>query len=278
MLQTIFSLSLGLPKWNYDKQWRGKEMNNEDLSFSPVSTQSMKELEFITDHVNILTVDRRAFYIMILEVTREVQGKISEDNRQTWITSDEFERKHQDILSLSYEEANGISLKEVDSIQVVDERDPECWNEEEDTFLENLGDMLEEQQMTLTVHAKKLGMTIDYRYLASKMWGKASIDIIDYDEEVLTNNFYLAIKRKHDFQFINPNYKMPKYCALYVDGEQENTINFYTTFTEITLEDRHALYTMVAEIARLTDGVISEDKENWLTIPEFKKRHEEVFK
>lgn len=275
-LQTIFSLDLSLPKWNYDEQWVCKELNHEDLSFSPVSIQTMKELEFITDHVNILTVDKRAFYIMVLEVTREIQGKISEDNRQTWLTPDEFEQKHQDILSLSYNEANELSLKEAEMIEVIDERNPENWNEKEDQYLQNFWDNLEKHQMTLCVQTKKLGMTLDYRTLAAKMWGAVPIDVIDYDENILTDTFYLALKRRQDFQFINPNYKIPKYCAMYVD-EEEGRIDFYTTFTEITTLDQRAMLIFVSEIARLTEGTISEDKgQTWLTLDTFEQKHQAV--
>ena len=40
-----------------------------------------------------LTVDKRAMYIMALEITKVIDGQISEDNKKTWLTVEEFREK-----------------------------------------------------------------------------------------------------------------------------------------------------------------------------------------
>lgn len=83
-------------------------------------------LRIITTHKDILTVDKRALYIMAIEVASAIDGQISEDDKKTWITIDEFKEKHEDILSLTFEEANEMSLEE---IQMIDAIDDPIWEE-----------------------------------------------------------------------------------------------------------------------------------------------------
>ena len=49
------------------------------------------------------------------------------DNKASWLTIEEFKRKHEAILSLTFEEANELSLTEIQTMDVVD--DP-LWEEE----------------------------------------------------------------------------------------------------------------------------------------------------
>lgn len=72
-------------------------------------------------HENILTVDKRAIYIMAIEVASALEGLISEDDKSTWLTVEEFRSKHQDLLSLTFEEANERSLEEISTMEVVEE-------------------------------------------------------------------------------------------------------------------------------------------------------------
>ena len=70
-------------------------------------------LRIASKHLDLLTVDKRAMYIMALEIATAIDGKISEDDKKTWLTVEEFKEKHQDILSLTFDEANEMSLEEI---------------------------------------------------------------------------------------------------------------------------------------------------------------------
>ena len=47
------------------------------------------------------------------EVATAIDGQISEDDKETWLTVEEFKARHQEILSLTYEQATDISLEEI---------------------------------------------------------------------------------------------------------------------------------------------------------------------
>ena len=83
-------------------------------------------LRIASKHLDLLTVDKRAMYIMALEIATAIDGKISEDDKKTWLTVEEFKEKHQDILSLTFDEANEMSLEE---IQIIDAIDDPIWEE-----------------------------------------------------------------------------------------------------------------------------------------------------
>lgn len=277
MLQMIFHIHLGLPKWIYDQRWQHKALTSEFLKVDPVSTKEMKELEFSTEHEKVLTVDRRAFYIMILTIVSEVNGMISEDGRQTWITPQAFQQKHQAILSLSYDEANEISLTEVDKLDLKYEESGIACSEEDDDYLITFWDNIAARQKSLLIQPERIGMKIDHQALAQKMWPQMTtdkLDVIDYGKDVLRDHFYLALKLKDAFQQITPTFKIPKYFVLSSIDEEEPMIEIYTTFTEITLQDLRVFYIMANEIIKLTGGSISEDKgKTWLSLGRFQKKH-----
>ena len=78
-------------------------------------------LRIITTHKDILTVDKRALYIMAVEVASAIDGQISEDDKETWLNIEEFKTKHIDLLNLTYDEAIDISLEEIKAMKVIDE-------------------------------------------------------------------------------------------------------------------------------------------------------------
>ena len=78
-------------------------------------------LRIITTHKDILTVDKRALYIMAIEVASAIDGQISEDDKETWLSVEEFKTKHKDLLNLTYDEAVDISLEEIKVMKVIDE-------------------------------------------------------------------------------------------------------------------------------------------------------------
>ena len=83
-------------------------------------------LRLASTHLELLTLDKRAFYIMAIEIATIFNGQISEDDKKTWLTIEEFKEKHQDILSLTFDEANEMSLEEIQTIDAID--DP-IWEE-----------------------------------------------------------------------------------------------------------------------------------------------------
>ncbi len=78
-------------------------------------------LRIITTHKDILTVDKRALYIMAIEVASAIGGHISEDDKETWLSIEEFKTKHADLLHLTYDEAVDISLEEIKVMKAIDE-------------------------------------------------------------------------------------------------------------------------------------------------------------
>ena len=79
-------------------------------------------------HLELLTVDKRAFYIMAIEIATAIDGKISEDDKESWLSVEEFKNRHKDIISMSYEQANELSLEEISFMN--DVRDP-VWAEDD---------------------------------------------------------------------------------------------------------------------------------------------------
>ena len=140
MLQDDFFFGVQFDKWRFnDKRWNHipYDKSNPWTSFSDENIQLEFENDFITDgrergenlriattHTDILTVDKRAMYIMALEIATAINGQISEDDKKTWLRIEEFKEKHQDILSLTFDEANEMSLEEIQTIDAID--DPIC--------------------------------------------------------------------------------------------------------------------------------------------------------
>ena len=142
-LQDDFSLNLSLRKGTADKRWSNIPLKEGvrrlfshldeciDLEFEDAFATDYNEkgnyLRILTKHLEVLTVDKRAMYIMALEIAKVIDGQISEDRKVSWLTIEEFKRKHEAILSLTFEEANELSLTEIQTMDVVD--DP-LWEEE----------------------------------------------------------------------------------------------------------------------------------------------------
>ena len=142
-LQEDFSVNLSLRKGTADKRWSSIPLKEGvrrlfshldeciDLEFEDAFATDYNEkgdyLRILTSHLEVLTVDKRAMYIMALEIAKVIDGQISEDNKKTWLTVEEFRKKHEAILSLTFEEANELSLTEIQTMDVVD--DP-LWEEE----------------------------------------------------------------------------------------------------------------------------------------------------
>ena len=139
------AIHLKLDKQDYDERWlyipiqegikyRFYSQIDEDLNleFENAYVTDFREngdcLRLASTHLELLTLDKRAFYIMAIEIATIFNGKISEDDKKTWLTVEEFKEKHQDILSLTFDEANEMSLEEISFMD--DVRDP-VWEEDD---------------------------------------------------------------------------------------------------------------------------------------------------
>ena len=94
---------------------------NFEYSYESDGREKGDYLRIITTHKDILTVDKRALYIMTIEIASAIDGHISEDDKETWLSVKEFKTKHADLLHLTYDEAVDISLGEVVVMKAVGE-------------------------------------------------------------------------------------------------------------------------------------------------------------
>ena len=137
------AIHLKLDKQDYDERWLHvpiqegikyrffSQIDEElNLDYEDAYVTDFREsgdcLRLASTHLELLTLDKRAFYIMALEIATIFNGQISEDDKKTWLTIEEFKEKHKDILSLTFEEANEMSLEEIQTIDAID--DP-IWEE-----------------------------------------------------------------------------------------------------------------------------------------------------
>ena len=144
MLQDDFFFGVQFDKWRFnDKRWNHLPYDKSDPwnSFSDENIQLEFETDFITDgrergeylriattHTDILTVDKRAMFIMAVEVASAIDGQISEDDKETWMDVETFKELHKDVLSLTYDQATDISVEELKSMRPVEDS---LWDEEE---------------------------------------------------------------------------------------------------------------------------------------------------
>ena len=144
MLQDDFFFGVQFDKWRFnDKRWNHIPYDKSDPwnSFSDENIQLEFENDFITDgrergenlriattHTDILTVDKRAMYIMAVEIASAIDGQIREDDKETWIDVETFKELHKDVLSLTYDQATDISVEELKSMKPVEDL---LWDEEE---------------------------------------------------------------------------------------------------------------------------------------------------
>ena len=142
-LQEDFFSNLSLRKGTADKRWSSVPLKEGvrslfshieeciEINFEDAVATDFNEkgdyLRILTSHLEVLTIDKRAMYIMAIEIAKVIDGQISEDGKASWLTIVEFKRKHETILSLTFEEANELSLTEIQTMDVVD--DP-LWEEE----------------------------------------------------------------------------------------------------------------------------------------------------
>ena len=137
------SIHLELDKETHDDRWKSVQIKEGikydflshkseyiQLDYEDAMMSDFREkgecLRISSKHLDLLTVDKRAMYIMAIEIATAIDGQISEDDKESWLSVEEFKNRHEDILSMSYEEANELSLEEIQTIDAID--DP-IWEE-----------------------------------------------------------------------------------------------------------------------------------------------------
>lgn len=132
------SIHLELDKKTHDDRWKSVQIKEGikydflshkseyiQLDYEDAMMSDFREkgecLRIASKHLDLLTVDKRAMYIMAIEIATAIDGKISEDDKKTWLRIEEFKEKHKDILSLTFDEANEMSLEEIQTIDAIDE-------------------------------------------------------------------------------------------------------------------------------------------------------------
>lgn len=135
-LQDDLTVSLMWGKSLFDARWNTVPLKDTnlsrffshrdewlDLKFENAYVSDYRErgdcLRLLSTHQELLTIDKRAMYIMATEVAKAIDGMISEDDKATWISVEDFKHQHQKILSLTFEEAHEISLEEISSMDAV---------------------------------------------------------------------------------------------------------------------------------------------------------------
>ena len=132
------AIHLKLDKQDYDERWlyipiqegikyRFYSQIDEDLNleFENAYVTDFREngdcLRLASTHLELLTLDKRAFYIMAIEIATIFNAQISEDDKETLLNIEEFKTKHADLLNLTYDEAVDISLEEIKVMKAIDE-------------------------------------------------------------------------------------------------------------------------------------------------------------
>ena len=121
-----------IPSYDLKNPWNSYKYENISLEFEKTFITEWRErgdyLRIATSHTDVLTVDKRAMYIMAIKVAGAIDGQISEDDKETWMDVETFKELHKNVLSLSYDQATDISVEELKSLKPVE--DP-MWDEEE---------------------------------------------------------------------------------------------------------------------------------------------------
>ena len=121
-----------IPSYDLNNPWNSYKYENISLEFEKTFITEWRErgdyLRIATSHIDVLTVDKRAMYIMAVDVASAIDGQISEDDKETWMDVETFKELHKDVLSLTYDQATDISVEELKSMRPVEDS---LWDEEE---------------------------------------------------------------------------------------------------------------------------------------------------
>ena len=97
------TIHLKLNKWMHDNRWNNVQLKegiinkfgshvyeNLELDFEDNPATDYREkgdcLRLASTHLDLLTVDKRAMYIMAIEIATAIDGQISEDDKESWLS------------------------------------------------------------------------------------------------------------------------------------------------------------------------------------------------
>lgn len=112
------AIHLKLDKQDYDERWLHvpiqegikyrffSQIDEElNLDYEDAYVTDFREngecLRLASTHLELLTLDKRAFYIMAIEIATIFNGQMSEDDKKTWLTVEEFKKKSSCNISSS---------------------------------------------------------------------------------------------------------------------------------------------------------------------------------
>lgn len=104
-------IGLGILPGDFDEKWIGADVGWNPVIINVKKMQDRPELLVITDFIEELPYNQKAFYNMTYYVATHVGGMITDRNRQEWITPDEFKRHHQDIMEKDFEQLLSESIE-----------------------------------------------------------------------------------------------------------------------------------------------------------------------
>lgn len=105
------------PKWN-DPVWPNhsgdQKFRYSQDGINCFLDHRVNSYRIITNHMDALAVDRRAFYRFTSILARALSSQISEDCGQSWLSVDEFDQLHKNSMQMSYSDAMKQSIGEFD--------------------------------------------------------------------------------------------------------------------------------------------------------------------
>lgn len=91
-------IGLGILPTDFNEKWKDTHKGWGPVMINVKKMQDRPELLVITDFIEELPYNQKAFYNMTYYVATHVGGMITDRNRQEWITPDEFKKLHQSIM------------------------------------------------------------------------------------------------------------------------------------------------------------------------------------
>ena len=231
---------------------------------------------------------------MAIEVASVIDGQISEDDKETWLSVEEFKTKHKDLLNMTYDEAVDISLEEIKVLKAID--DP-IWEEldrkreeyirihgevelddEDDEWLYIKGDYTKEIPFDYLELAKRMwfdtkdGKTVDISYFGNTRPFKTDPTIHLKLNKWMHDNRWNNVQLKEGIINKFGSHVWKSWIRFWrqsnnrLSRKKGDCLRLASTHLDLLTVDKRAFYIMAIEIATAIDGQISEDdKESWLS-------------
>ena len=84
-----------------------------------------------------------------------IDGKISEDDKKTWLTIEEFKKSTKISYLLTFDEANEMSLEEIQTIDAIDDPIWEELDKKREEYIQTMvNEFMKMRKMSETIHQK----------------------------------------------------------------------------------------------------------------------------